>query len=400
VTRGAPAVSIGLALLVTACGGGGASSPTSPGVTAPSDNVLPVRVAPGPGANESNTLLTDVTVCVPNTSSCETITDVMVDTGSTGLRILASSLTLALPRLNDDAGHPLGNCAVYADNTYTWGPVAQADVQMAGLKAPAVPIQIVGAADFAGVPGDCRRSTDTADDTPESLGANGILGIGVFRQDCGGACTSANRSVPPIYFSCPGPGCTATLVPLAKQLENPVWRFPSDNNGFRITLPSVPPTGLAVVSGSLVFGIGTEANNGLGSATVLRTDDVGDISTRFGGGTYKAYVDSGTNGLYFLDSPTTGISSCRPPDDSFYCPPSAVTLTAALLGSGGATASATFEVDNATELFRTRASALPGLAGPSANEFAWGLPFFYGRTVFTAIENQSTTGGLGPYVAY
>ena len=58
---------------------------------------------------------------------------------------------------------------------------------MAGLKAAAVPIQIVGASDFASVPADCRGSADTASDTPESLGANGILGIGVFEQDCGRA---------------------------------------------------------------------------------------------------------------------------------------------------------------------------------------------------------------------
>ena len=57
-------------------------------------------------------------------------------------------------------------------------------------------------------------------------------------------------------------------------------------------------------------------------------------------------------------------------------------------------------MDNATQLFNTNGSAFPGLGGPSPNEFDWGLPFFYGRTVFTAIENQSTAGGLGPYFAY
>ena len=109
-------------------------------------------------------------------------------------------------------------------------------------------------------------------------------------------------------------------MPLAKQLQNPVWRFPRDNNGSLITLPSVPSPGLTVASGSLIFGIGTQANNGLGSARVLRTDNVGNISTRFGGSTYDAYVDSGTNGFYFLDSATTGIPTCRKPDDGFYCP--------------------------------------------------------------------------------
>jgi hypothetical protein len=28
------------------------------------------------------------------------------------------------------------------------------------------------------------------------------------------------------------------------------------------------------------------------------------------------------------------------------------------------------------------------------------LSFFYGRNVFTAIENMSTPGGTGPYFAY
>jgi hypothetical protein len=32
--------------------------------------------------------------------------------------------------------------------------------------------------------------------------------------------------------------------------------------------------------------------------------------------------------------------------------------------------------------------------------FDWGLPFFFGRTVFTAIEGMSTPGGTGPYFAF
>jgi len=32
--------------------------------------------------------------------------------------------------------------------------------------------------------------------------------------------------------------------------------------------------------------------------------------------------------------------------------------------------------------------------------FDWGLPFFYGRNVYAAIEQQSTPGGVGPYFAY
>jgi hypothetical protein len=32
--------------------------------------------------------------------------------------------------------------------------------------------------------------------------------------------------------------------------------------------------------------------------------------------------------------------------------------------------------------------------------FDWGLPFFYGRNVYNAIENHTTTAGTGPYVAF
>ena len=49
---------------------------------------------------------------------------------------------------------------------------------------------------------------------------------------------------------------------LAQQVQNPATLFAADNNGVIVELPavSVPETS---VSGSLVFGIGTQANNGL-----------------------------------------------------------------------------------------------------------------------------------------
>ena len=47
-------------------------------------------------------------------------------------------------------------------------------------------------------------------------------------------------------------------------------------------------------------------------------------------------------------------------------------------------------------------SALPNVAGTNSlpSSFDWGLPFFYGRRVYVAIEGQSTAAGLGPFVAY
>jgi hypothetical protein len=58
-------------------------------------------------------------------------------------------------------------------------------------------------------------------------------------------------------------------------------------------------------------------------------------------------------------------------------------------------------VENGDTLSANRSnSALPNLAGPNTGSFDFGLPFFFGRNVFTAIEGKSTSGGPGPYVAY
>jgi hypothetical protein len=42
----------------------------------------------------------------------------------------------------------------------------------------------------------------------------------------------------------------------------------------------------------------------------------------------------------------------------------------------------------------------PSSGTSSVPDFLWGLPFFFGRTVYTAIENKDTPGGQGPYVAF
>ena len=403
---------LGTLLGAAGCGGGGGSSgggggssstPTSEAVTSPAVmNVQPISVDPGP-AGIPNLAFTSVTICSSqNPANCQTIDHVQIDTGSSGLRIMASILSplLSLQQQTYAAGNPVVECAQFVDG-YMWGPVKAANIKIAGEVANAVPVQIIGDPAFSAlVPASCSNGL-AAENTVQSFGANGLLGLSVFKQDCGSACASS--AIPGFYYLCPSTGCQPTALGAAQQLQNPVALFASDNNGVVIELQAVPATGAATVSGSLVFGIGTQTNNGLGSAKVLTVDpNTGHLITLFNNQTYSnSFVDSGSNGFFFADG---SIPDCT--DASFfYCPAATLNLSATLQGINATMGAVGFNVANADMLFSGNSSsyaAFVNLAGTSADgtSFDWGLPFFFGRTVFTAIEGQNTAAGMGPYVAF
>ncbi len=394
-----------------ACGGSSGMSSggnSGTGVT-PVNNTESLQVNLGPANNDANVPLVSVTVCVPgSTTQCQTVPDVEVDTGSEGLRILSSALTISLPAVTDSSNNPLANCLSFADNSYVWGPVVGADVDMAGETASGVPIQIIGDPSFTTVPTACNIG-GPANNTTAVLGANGILGVGVFRQDCGQACAGTAGTVPAVYFSCPNSLCTSASkpvsVPVQNQLQNPVWVFAQDNNGLVLTFPSVPASGSPTVTGSITFGIATQTDNTLGTtAQVYDVDGFGNFITTYNGQQYtSSYIDSGSNGLYFLDTAATGLPDCSKTGTApgFYCPTTTTSFTATNSGAtNGVSGPVTFSVANAETLFQSSDAAFVNLAGPSPNTFDWGLPFFYGRTVYIGIEGQTSPAGTGPYWAY
>jgi hypothetical protein len=390
------------AILCAGCGGS-TTSPSPSGnqaIVTSGPNVLPMIVNLGPTGNADNIAFASVTVCVPgDPSRCQTIDGIQVDTGSSGLRILSSALSLSLPQRTDSSGNPIVECFQFVAS-YSWGPIQTADVQIAGEQVRSVPIQVIGSPAFSTVPDSCS-SSGASGNTLQTFGANGLLGVSVFRQDCGSPCAFAGASNPNFYFACPPSGCQPTVMSLAQQVPNPVWLFPTDNNGVVVQLPSVASAGEAVVSGSLVFGIGTQTNNALAGAKVIPVDANGLFTTTYQGRSYSGSIlDTGSDALYFLDSGTTGLPLCR--DASFYyCPASPQNLSATIPGANGMTNTIAFSVANADALFVNPAlSAFSNLAGPNVGSFDWGLPFFFGRRVLFAIESQSTSGGPGPYVAY
>jgi len=190
---------------LTACGGGGGAAATqgggSPPPPPPAANVLAVAVGPGPdtaqGA-EINTLYTAITVCVPgSTTQCQTIDNIQVDTGSFGLRLIASAVTLTLPVETVGAGNTLVECTQFADG-YSWGSVVTADLQIGGERASAVPVQLIGSSGIPAAPNTCS-GTGQAENTVAQFGANGLLGIGIYAQDCGSACATPGVSCSDAY---------------------------------------------------------------------------------------------------------------------------------------------------------------------------------------------------------
>jgi hypothetical protein len=363
-------------------------------------NVQALSVNAGP-AGILNIPFVSITVCAPGSSTnCQTIDSIQVDTGSSGLRLLSSALSpaLALPQQVDANGDPLVACVQFVDG-FSWGPVKLADMHIAGEQAKSIPVQIIGDPAFPSIPTSCS-SSGPPENTVETFGANGLVGIGVFLQDCGSGCAQA--AIPGWYYGCNASGCAPVPVAVSQQLPNPVGLFSVDNNGTIIELAAIPAGGAATATGSLIFGIGTQSNNGLGSAKVLAADpNTGNIVTNFGGENYStSYIDSGSS-LFYIS--TALYPLCTSAAAGFYCPASAQYLSANLEGINN-NASASFSIANADQLAGANPNfyAFNNFAAPAGDVsvFAWGLPFFYGRNVYTAIETRSTPGGTGPYYAF
>lgn len=402
-----------VSLLLAACGGGGGGGPapaapatstttptSAPAVASVSvtvdaaPNVLAMVVDRGVDGSAINSPYVTVTVCQPGTAVCQDVDHVLVDTGSTGLRLTAATAaSLSLPGVTGSGGAVLAECGHFASG-YTWGAVRRADIRLSGETASNVPVQVIGDAGVPPAPGDCSGTGGSLD---PAGAAKGILGVGLFVQDCGPACEVSTS--PKIYFGCTGTTCVSARVAASSQVTNPVSLLPTDNNGVVMVLPAVPAGGAGRATGALILGIGTQANNQLGAATVLTTDQQGYFRTNYNGAQYsKSFVDSGSNGFFFND---TTLKTC-PVSNEFFCPAAPLALTATQVSSTGVSRDVGFTIENVDALSGDAAAAnIGGSAGTALPQaFDWGLPFFYGRTVFTAITGASTPAGPGPYWAW
>jgi len=415
-------------------GGGGSSSTSTPTPPAPLTNFVAVSVDAGPtgvttGPNaytQSNVVFASVTICAPgSTTNCQTIDHIQIDTGSVGLRIFGSvinsSLLSALPLQTDTSNNPVGECYQYVDG-FVFGSVRSTDMTIGGETVKSMPFQVLAdSGQFATAPSTCTGGGGSEITTVNAFGSNGIIGIGTTATDCGSFCASGGESAA-IYYDCPNAGCSSIIArasnasPPFQQLPNPVAAMSVDNNGSILVLPSIPANGETSLAGTLYFGIGTQTNNGLGSATIYTVttsaaqNGPGLLNALYKGQTLpNSFLDSGSSIYFFEDTTLTLCPSNQAL--GFYCPASTLTLAPVVEGLNGKSFTDTFSLFNALSVFNANPnfSVIPGLGAnpniifPSTayqGSYDFGIPFFYGKSVYTAIENRSAGGTLGPYVAF
>ncbi len=388
-----------LAVILVACSGGSTSSSSSSGSdqsSLPSINLAANSISVNVGAGTAkniNTPYVSVTICQPGTNICKNVDNILLDTGSTGLRVLASTITsLQLsPVVVNNAS--ILECASFISGT-AWGPVKLADVKMSSEVASSIPIQILADPSYSTIPTTCGGSQDTQIST--TLKTNGILGIGLFVNDS----QSYFNCIPTTFSNC---RISLSLTPNL-QVQNPVAAFPVDNNGVIIKLPAVGATGSKLVTGSLTFGIDTQSNNSSTGSYVIPTSSSGYFTTIFNNTTFSSsFIDSGSNGLYFPSGSLSSILvNCSSASLSgFYCPAATQSYIAALTLKNSVQGNVSFSAANAKNLVANGNYAYDNITGQiGGNIFDWGLPFFFGRSVYFGITGRTSNASIGPYYAY
>lgn len=404
-----------ISCLLYGCGGGGGGSdssssttptpttttpPTTPTTTNNSANQIPVVVSRGPGNNMLNGLYGSITIC--NSSNvCQVVNNVIMDTGSVGVRVLGSALPPGfLTATPISGGGTVGTCTPFADG-YTWGDQAAATVGLGTLKTTApVQIQVIGQSNYP-VPSPCSSGNGPSKNDLSSLSANGIIGIGVFAHDCGDSCVYNATN---IYYNCNAGACTTTKMPLANQTPNPISAMPAPyNNGNVVSLPAIGAGGANNVAGNIYLGINTVTNNTITPSTILNTDNSGYITATLLGQKFSSsFFDTGSS-IYGIN--TNQIPLCTQSQyTTYYCPTTSTNVSVVFTSNINPTQTTTSNlvIDNAYNLLQSNNNAYYNIA----NQFVWassadiGLTFFFGKNIATGLEGSSSSLGSQMYFAF
>lgn len=347
------------------CGGGSSPSPspptavctgtTPPGLSPSTANTMPVYQSTCAGA--INTPTVTLKICVPSSSTCEDVPNILLDYGSTGLRLSHTlSISGELPQ-EQVSGQGLFECYRFVSG-YNFGPVVTARITL-GTSPVTVPLQISNSSLPA--PSSCTQG-GTVSSAPFQPYYNGILGVLFPQYDISSAYYYEGSGYSPVNM---------TSSNESLEVQNPVYLLASNNNGVLLSgLPAVSSDGASNVTGTLTFGIS-------GKFTQLETNAYGYIQatiTTYNNNSLNAFFDTGSNG-FFIDN--SSITSCTGNLAGFFCgndPGQSAKLTGN--ASNSPSFSLSFSIVSAQTLFATGNNDFSTLGGYASGTFDAGFPAF------------------------
>jgi len=376
--------------------GNSVSTETKSGLAAV--NSIDIQVG-GPNG-EHNIPFVSVTICSPGTDHCQTIDRIVLDTGSSGLRIFSSLVRLSLPASLDKNGKSIAECMLYGGGASEWGAVVVADVILGSGRAKDTPIQLWDA-QFGSRPSSCPMPAST----PELAGSNGTLGISNGLTDCFGNSCPQSGGEP--YYLCDGTGCTPFPISVQQLVQNPISRLSTDNNGVTVFFPPVPAVGATGVKGKLIMGVGTNASNQPPAKTtpIPATYDGWFKGKLNGGIAYWARMDTGTQAWGLPSDNGTPLCTGAGASRHYLCPVSPEQFAISVEDfSGAQVQTLSFEISNADSELSSGNLVFNNIAqswgAGISNDLIFGMPFFYGKSVYFVFDGKSSPLGLGPVVGF
>lgn len=394
--------SIYLLFSLSACNSGNIVATTSNQV----NNVAEIVIDKGPDSlpesrATTNILYTTIRVCSPGSiTNCLSIDHVLLDTGSTGLRIINSNAidALRLPRMlyneslvNECTSFPRG---------YVWGSINYADVYWAHEIAPKITLQII-ANTTAPVPSSCLDfSPPNPIHTVSELRANAIMGIGNMVYDKESDVLGIESSGAG-YYSCSNNSCSHINIPDTSQVSNIIAQFKDKTvtNGYLIQLPEVLESYTDILKGQIVFGLNTKSNNQISTqAKIFRAMPLGYITTIYANQVKFGLFDSGTNSIKV----TSNTDPVIPVIHGELFPSTPIMLTAQL--ADFAFAEPFYNLSDVNFMLISNQQVKPVLPYVGTyggfSEFLWGIPFFIGKNVYFGINKATVNNESTPFVGY
>lgn len=389
-----------IAALLTSCNNVGSSKPINP--------TIPISIGSGMNGDGINTMYISVTLCKDSTGvRCETIDNIILDTGSFGLKINRSALTesfittLSKVKLNDDQ-------MIYACNTFGSGYVFAseyyASLNLANSYTNNVVVQIIENSPTAEIPDSCLAKGPFDDFS--NFGANGIIGVNPALTLANDSILMYKKNIKGIYESLTF--AEESQIPILNQ--NPLTSFKNNNNGFVISIPQVIQNTNTNVIGEMVLGINTAQNNQLTNQTNIVKASESNLSTVCNSAcfysqinnpesTIPAVFDSGTNGWVF-------ISNTIPQCIYGYCPDQPV-IWSSMVYSYNFASNESYQVtaiitpDETYDGQDLSFSVMPHWGYYNYNnETLYGSPFFFGKNVYVIFPiktNQNPAWGFESY---